>query len=335
MTKLAVRIAALAAALAPLAAQGEPITLKAAFFTSDRSVSFRAAVKPFVDAVNSEGKGLVEIVNYSGGILGRDIAQQPKTVIDGTADIAFLVPGYTANLFPDNPIVELPGMYRDAHEASLVYTRLIARNALKGYEDFFVIGAYVTEPETIHSRPRVTSIDDLKGKKIRVNNAMEGAALEKLGATAIPTPILKVTNGIISGELDAASLSLAPLADYGTKRVTTYHYMLGTSGAPLALLMNRKKFESLPKAVQDIIRKYSGEWTAVRFAETYMTYDSQELEQLKTEPTRSVVFPSPPDQARANQAFEAVIREWLGEDRHHHELLAQAKIEIDKIRSGR
>ena len=72
---------------------------------------------------------------------------------------------------------------------------------------------------------------------------MEGAALEQLGATAVPTPILKVTSGIISGELDAASVSLAPLADYGTKRVTTYHYMLATSGAPLLLLMNRKKFE--------------------------------------------------------------------------------------------
>jgi TRAP-type C4-dicarboxylate transport system substrate-binding protein len=335
MIRNAFRIAVLAAALAPFAARSEPITLKAAFFTSDRSVSFRAAVKPFVDAVNSEGKGLVEIVSYSGGILGRDIAQQPKTVSDGTADIAFLVPAYTANLFPDNPIVELPGMYHDAREASLVYTRLIARNALKGYEDYFVIGAYVTAPETIHSRPRITAISDLKGKKIRVNNAMEGAALEQLGATAVPTPILKVTSGIISGELDAASVSLAPLADYGTKRVTTFHYMLATSGAPLLLLMNRKKFESLPKSVQDIIRKYSGEWTAIRFAETYMTFDSEELEKLKAEPTRSVVFPSPQDQARANQAFDAVIREWLGEDRHHHELLAQAKIEIDKIRSGR
>jgi hypothetical protein len=161
------RIATAVFVLLPAMASAEPIKLKLSFFSSNRSMSYIAAIKPFVDAVNAEAKGLVEIeVNFS-GTLGKNIAQQPQLVLDGTADIAFVVPGYTSALFPDNGIVELPGLFRNMHEATLVYTELVARKALRGYENFFVIGAYITEPETIHGRVAINSIDDLKNKRIR------------------------------------------------------------------------------------------------------------------------------------------------------------------------
>ena len=49
---------------------------------------------------------------------------------------------YTSDRFSDDTIIELPGLFRDMREATLVYTRLIAAGALRGYEDFFVIGAF-------------------------------------------------------------------------------------------------------------------------------------------------------------------------------------------------
>src|SRR5471032_865476 len=148
MFKFLAQCALFSCALLPCETLADPIELKLALFSSDRSMTYLAAVKPFVDAVNSDGRGLVQIVLYAGGVLGREIAQQPQTVLDGKADIAFVVPGYTPDRFPDNPVVELPGLFNDTREATLVYTRLIALNVLRGYEDFVVLGAYVTEPET-------------------------------------------------------------------------------------------------------------------------------------------------------------------------------------------
>jgi TRAP-type C4-dicarboxylate transport system substrate-binding protein len=52
---------ALAIALLPSAAIAQPATLKLAFFTSDRSSIYERSVKPFIDAVNQEAKGLLEI----------------------------------------------------------------------------------------------------------------------------------------------------------------------------------------------------------------------------------------------------------------------------------
>ena len=335
MFKVAAPCALFLLALSSNAAIAEPIELRLAFFSSDQAMTYLAAIKPFVEAVNLEGHDQVKVVLYSGGVLGREVAQQPDVVLDGKADIAFVVPGYTPARFPDNTVVELPGLFNDTREATLVYTRLIALNALKGYEDFFVLGAYVSEPETIHSRLPIASIGDLKGQRIRVNNASEAATLEKLGAIPVPMQITKVTSAISSGEIDGAAVPRTPLSDYGIKRVATNHYFLGINGAPLVLLMSRNKFEALPKPVQDIIRKYSGEWTAERFIQIYDRSDVQILEQLKSDPKRSVVFPSSLDLEIAHVAFKSVIAEWAAKSPHDSDLLKLTEAELAKLRATR
>jgi TRAP-type transport system periplasmic protein len=335
MNKVLVRCVLVSFALWPRLSIAEPITLKLAFFSSDRSLTYRGAIQPFIEAVNSEGKGFIKIDLYSGGILGKEIAQQPQVVLDGTADIAFVVPGYTPDRFPDNSVLELPGLLPNIRVGTLVYTDLIAANSLDGYERFFVIGAFVTEPESIHSRAPIESIADLKGKRIRVNNIGEGAALERLGAIPMLMQITQISDAISKGTIDAAAVSISPLSDFGIKRVAVSHYFLETSGAPLVLLMNRKRFDALPRVAQDVIRKYSGAWVARRFIETYEIAVAQVMEQLKSEPNRKLTFPSQTDLDISQAAFKAVIVEWAATSPHHRELLELVEAEIASLRSSR
>jgi TRAP-type C4-dicarboxylate transport system substrate-binding protein len=327
------RTALIGLVLWPLAAQAEPITLKLAFFTSDQSISYRAAVQPFVDAVNAEGGGLVKIETYFSGALGKDIAQQPTLLRDGTADIAYVVPGYTRQQFPDNAVVEMAGMYRDMREATLTLTRLIAANALRGYDDFFVIGGYVSVQETFHSRHPLSSLAEIQGKKIRVNNPSESELLTALGATPVLLPINQITIAIGNGTIDAALVPPSPLADYGIKRVVGHHYLLPTSGAPLMLMMNRKKFESLPPTAQALIRKYSGEWAARKFIDLYEVADKQVLDDLVNDPRRTVTLPSPADSKVAQRVFDSLAARWAAENPHQAELLTAARAELTKIRA--
>ena len=119
------------------------------------------------------------------GALSKALAEQPKMVLEGGADIAWVVPGQTPYRFPDNELLEMPNLFRDVREGTLAYTRLIAANALRGYQEFFVIGAYTSAPSIIHSRNANGSLAALKGQKIRANNSIEADALQRLGA--IPT----------------------------------------------------------------------------------------------------------------------------------------------------
>ena len=178
MLRALTAIFAVAGALLPGCAFSEPIKLKLSYFSSDRTMLYLGGVKPFVDAVNAEAKGLLEIEVYFSGALGKAPGQQAQLVRDGVAELAYIIPGYTADQFPDNAVIELPGLFRDQREASLVFTRLIAAKALRGYEDFVVITAFTAEPHSIHTRQPIASLADLKGLKIRANNPTEAATFE-------------------------------------------------------------------------------------------------------------------------------------------------------------
>ena len=84
----------------------------------------------------------------------------------------------------------------------------------------------------------------------------------------------------------------APLIEFGISRVVSNHYLLAVSAAPLLVVMNRKKFEELPEQAKQIIRKFSGEWAAERYIETYRAVNNASLESLKLDPNRNVVVPS-------------------------------------------
>lgn len=335
MLKNLARCALLSFALLPPAAVAEPIKLKFAYFSSDREQAYTNAIKPFVDAVNAKAMGVIEIEVYPSGALGRDFAQQAQMVLDGVADIAWINPGLTPNLFPDNNVIELPGLFRDAREATLVYTRVAASGAMKGFENFFVVAAIGTEPLSIHARFPIDSLKDLMGKKIRANNPTEGAVLTALGMIPEVLPINQTSEAIGRGTIDGATSRPGTLAGFGIARVTSHHYFLSLGAAPLLILMNRKKFDSLPKAGQDVIRQYSGEWIAAHYVDAYDATNNPMMEKLKSDPKRSVTFPSNADLDTAQVAFKKVIDEWLAEDRRHPELLTAVQTEIAKLRTPR
>jgi TRAP-type C4-dicarboxylate transport system substrate-binding protein len=334
MIKLIAPCALLLFALLPPASAADPIKLKMAYFSSDRTTTYLAAIAPFVDAVNAEAAGLLQIDVSVSGALGKNPAQQLQLVLDGTADLAFVVPGYTPERFPDNAVIELPGLFKNIREATLTYTGLIAANALRGYDDLFVVGAFATEPETIHTRLPVASLRELAGLRIRANNPMQSTALAGLGVVPVDMPINQASTAISGGKLDGAMVGPAPLIEFGISRVVSNHYLLSVSAAPLLVVMNRRKFEGLPEPAKQIIRRFSGGWIAEHYIDTYRAANDSALQSLKHDPNRNVVVPSPTDLARARAEFRAEIAAWSATDPRHRELLAKAEAEISTIRGG-
>ncbi len=321
------------ALLLPLAATAEPITLKLSFFASEQSDVYRDGVKPFVDAVNAEGKGLVTIKVYPKGMLGNGVAQQPNLVAEGVADIAWVVPGQTPYRFPDNQILEMPSLLQSVREGTLVYTHLIAAKALRGYENFFVIGAYTSAPNVIHSRKPTASLAALNDQKIRVNNSMEAEALVRFGAIPTIMPALRLADALTRGAVDAIVMSPGGLFQFGTAGLAANHYLLGIGTAPLLVLMNRKKFDSLPEAAQVLIRKYSGERAAATWIELYGATEQRSLDNIESDPARKAVKPSPTDGATAQKVFQSLIDAWAAKSPHNRELLKMIEADLTTIRT--
>jgi len=325
MFHVACRVTAAGLLLLPALAAADPINLKLSFWSSDRSRIYEASIKPFVDAVNADSGGLVHIEVYFGGAISGVQSQQPQLVADGTADLAPAILGRTPERFHDTSVMELPGLFPDGRQAARVFTQLAREGALAGYEDFFVVDAYLSGPESIHSRKPIASTADLKGLRIRVNNPTEAEVLQRFGAIPVLLAINKTTEAISNGTIDGATAPPSMLAEFGIGRVTTNHFMIGLGGVPIALLMNRKKFESLPAAAQAVIRKYGGQWLSDYTAKSLTAWDHEVLATLEQDSRRTVVYPSAADAKAIQAVFDDVIHEYAGSSDHSRALLARVR----------
>lgn len=324
----------IACALLPVAALAEPIKLKMAYFSSDREPPYVSVLKPFADAVNREANGAIEIVPYTGGVLGRSYPRQVQLVLDGVADMAWINPSLTPERFPDNGVIEFPGLFQDLREATFVYTRLVAGGALRGYDVFFVIATGANFPLMIHTRPPIGSLADMRGKILRVNNLVEGSALKAIGVTPVLMPVNEVALAIGRGTIDGATMPANALFAYGVSRITRFHYAAPLGAAPLAFVMNRKRFESLPTAAQQVIRRYSGEWTAAHFVEVYDANNDQAMTDLESDANRQVILPPRAELDSLQAAFRAVFEKWRSENPGNQRLLSMVETEVAKARAG-
>ena len=332
-SRSAIRSAAVAIVLLlPLAAIADPVQLKLAFFASEQSEVYRAGIKPFVDAVNAEAKGLLSIKVFPNGALGA-LAELPQRVLDGTTDIAWAVPGQTPYRFPDNEVLEMPGLFRDVREGSLVYTRLVASGALRGYDSFFVIGAFASAPSIIHSRKPIRSIADFRGLKIRTNNTMEAETLGRFGAIPTVMPASMLADALAKGTVDAAVVSPTGLFQFGAAGSAKNHFLLAIGTAPLLVVMNRQRFEQLPDSVKALIRKYSGDQAATTWNKFFGASERASLDKIKSDPTRTAVEPSPADRKTAQDIYAALLQGWAAKAPRNARILAAIEAQLATIRS--
>jgi TRAP-type C4-dicarboxylate transport system substrate-binding protein len=307
--------------------------LKWAVFTPDSEVTFRTVMKPFAETVQRETNDGVVFDLFPNGALGRNPGQQPQMVIDGVADLAWVVQSYSPGRFPDTEVLELPGMFKDLRESSLVASGLGARHVLKDYGDFYIVGLWATAPYSIHTNFPVNSIADLKGKTIRASSKNESAALRAFGAVPIGMPVTEIPEAISRGTISGTTSHMSPFFDFGLDRVTNNHFFIGLGVVPLAVLMNKRKFDALPEASRAVIERNAGDALANKWIDSITSYNAANLEKLKSNPKNKVVFPSQAELDEAQKVLAPVREEWVAASERHKELKADLDAELAKVRA--
>src|ERR1700691_4269826 len=232
--------------------------LKWAVFTPDSEVTFRTVMKPFAEIVQRETNGAVVFDLFPNGALGRNPGQQPQMLLDGVADRGWVIPSYSSGRSPDTEVLELPGLFRNLKESTLVASAMNAHKSLHDYGDFYVIGLWGTAPYSIHTNFPVNSIADLKGKTIRASSKNESAALRAFGAVPVGMPVTEIPDALSRGSISGTTSHMSPFFDFGLHRVTNNHFFIGLGVVPLTILMNKKKFDSLTEGSPAAIERNAG-----------------------------------------------------------------------------
>ncbi|RTZ92508.1 MAG: hypothetical protein DSY91_03495 [Deltaproteobacteria bacterium] len=250
---------------------GKVIELKLAHFMSTMHVQHRKAFVPFAEKVAKLTNGKVKIKIYPGGTLGN-----PKTMVDairtGITDIGFVLPEYVPGRFKRSSVFELPFIFHSAAHVTEVTYAIYKDYLAPDYKDFKVLwflSAPLTQLMTV--KKPVKSLADLKGMRIRSASATETEGLKLLGANPIGMPISEVSISLQKGVIEGVFTPFAALKAHKLIDVVKYMTEFDYNGALMCVLMNKKKWNSLPdfakKAINQVATKEFGIAAAKAFDE--------------------------------------------------------------------
>ncbi len=327
--------------IALLAATGtaaaEPVKLKLAWVFGDKEMTYLSGAVPFAKAVNEDpqAKGLIEIGLFPNGALARVPSEQPQLVLDGVADIVLTAPSFSPGRFSDLEALELPGLFRTMQEGTQVYNALVNSGRVKSY-DLYVSFMNVASPShSIHTRFPVNTLADLKGRKIRSTGVTPTNTVRALGAVPVALAASEMVEALGRGTIEGVVTQLTVIYDFQLDRIINNHYSINMGNFLVAMLMNKKKFESLPKQAQDVLLRHGGAPVNERFMKEIDAYYAKLDARVKADSTRRMASLSTADQKTADAAFKTVQDAWEQRRPENVEFLKFVKDELAKFRSGK
>lgn len=242
--------AALALAALPAAAQ----ELKFANFTPPFHTINASVIEKLNADLDAATGGEVTVRGYHGGELGAGPVEQYVRAVQGAADLAWGLPGYTSSQFGKTMIAELPGVLEVGESGADALCA--AMSEIQGeFPGTQAVALWTSEPNIMIMRDAVvTQPSDLEGLKIRVAGATAGKVAEALGATPVQMPINQVYNALETGLIDGVFTGASTLDDFKLDEVANAF----TMGAPLGRLvfytvMNQGAYDGLSDAAKEAL----------------------------------------------------------------------------------
>lgn len=298
-------------------AKDKPTTLIMHHFLSTSAPPHAHLLVPWAKEVEELSKGKIKIDIYPSMTMGGKPNELYKQARDGTADIIYTVAGYTPGVFPRVEVYELPTVHTNS---SLKTALAIKENFELIKDDFSQVKPLliaVSGSNQIHTTSKkITKLSDLRGLKLRTPSRAGAWYIEELGARAVGMPIPDVMQSLHKKAIDGAILPMEMFPAYKFQDITQYTTELKEGGgfgvAVLLLLMNKKKFDSLPKELQNAIDKASGIALIERFSK--FASDSEVLgKKLQKDSGGEVISLSESETKKFNQAGQRVVQRWVEE----------------------
>lgn len=252
-----VALAAVGFALAAVSASAEE--LKFANFMAPTHPYVAGAFQPFADQVAAATGGSVTVKLYNGGELGAGPVDQFARVVDGVAELAVGLPGYTAANFPLTLLSELPGVLTEADGTATIWKHidLLAPE----YERVKLISLWSSAQNVLYMRDKVVRTPaDMAGLKIRVPSRNAGLIVEAWGGTPVSMPVSDIYNSLQTGVIDGAMIDgTATMAFKLGEVANSLTVGMQTTISPFFIVMNRDAFEGLSPEDQAALEKVGRE----------------------------------------------------------------------------
>lgn len=194
------------------------------------------------------------------GLTGTEMLRVMKT---GLIDVAEVLTGYVAGDFPTMEATDLPGLVSGAEQSRQIYDawteKLVSkREDLMGGRAIATF-SYGTMP--VFTKFKVDSLEDFRGKKIRVFSPAQARYITALGGEPLSMPIADVYSALQRGLMDGLITGFEWVE--GMKMWEIAPHVCDINIAPLGcyIVASRKGWSRLPADLQKIVSDIAPELT--------------------------------------------------------------------------
>lgn len=216
------------------------------------------AFKKFADAVNDKAKGKLKIELHPGGSLGvKDVDMLRILPAGNVIQIAGLYPGYMTRDVPEYTVTLPPGVVKEPEKLVAI---LPALNRI--YEETYnkwgikLLGHVMHPVRDTHimCKEPVTSLAQLKGKKLRVWEKFHVDTFAKLGVAAQVIGQNDLYVAMRTGVVDCAVYPIGFATTISLQEVApSASYLFPYVLHPLNIIVAKRSFDALPADVQKIV----------------------------------------------------------------------------------
>jgi TRAP-type C4-dicarboxylate transport system substrate-binding protein len=216
--------------------------------------------------VEKRTNGRVKITVFPGGTLTK-ANQCYDGVVKGISDLGMSCFAYTRGRFPVMEAIDLPHGYPNGQVATHVANEFYAVMKPAELNDVKVLYIHAHGPGLLHTKTPVQSLKELKGMKIR-STGLSAKVTKALGGVPVAMPQGATYEALQKGVVEGTFTPIETLK--GWKQAEVIKYTTNCTGVgyttAMFVVMNLKKWNSLPKDIQKIIEGTSTEWVDVHGA---------------------------------------------------------------------
>jgi TRAP-type C4-dicarboxylate transport system substrate-binding protein len=293
--------------------QAQTINLKFAHFWSPVHNQHKNIIVPFAEQVGKLTNGKVKIKVYPGRALGGP-KQLPDAVKSGVADMALIYPFYIAGRYPRSSVLEMPFLFNSSVQGTKVIYDIYDKYLAGDYPEYKMLWFFASPPLQLHSITKpIKTLNDVKGMKLRAPSAYGTKLLKALGSNPVGMPGPKIYMALEKGVIDGLLTVNSAITDLKLVDLIKYSTQLNIQSLFMAVIMNKKKYNSLPDDARRAIDQASGLPIGVKASEMYDEESMHGLKALNDSPKASVYTMPAGEKAAFSKAAKVIEKEWINQ----------------------
>mgnify|MGYP003345737705 CR=1 FL=1 len=282
------------------------------------------AFTPWAAAVTQASGGALKIDTFYGGTLG-NFGVTYDRVLDGVADIGFILAANAAGKFKQLDVVGLPFEAKTGVAASVALWAMFEKGVIaEAFDQVKPLAMWTFPNAAIHSKSVIKKLDDVKGKKLAASSAVSGKVIVALGGSQLTFRPDETYQAISRGVADGTLMPFTGTATFKINEVVKFHLDTALGSDAALIFMNKKKYDSLPAQAKAAIDRYSYAGFSEKLGRLT---DEQWAEKREVVKDSTAVLPAQ-EEARWKKAVAPLSTDWAKETPNGQKVLAAFRSEV-------